>query len=472
MIFNNLFHQFIDQSPICVMVRAVLERVFSNENIDQVFERTAQKQYTRELLFSTLVSLMTQVVFKISPSVRAAYQAAKKGMTVSITSVYNKLNGVETHVAATLVRECALQLEPIIRQMKGMASPLLPGYRIKYLDGNHLSGTQHRIEELRFERAGALPGFALAILDQALMLITNVILCEDGHAQERSLLDRVLDIVKKLDLIIADRNFCTTKFLFGIHLRDAFFVIRQHATNLRWRKIGRRRMVGVIETGRVYEQTVELTDPETGKTMRARRITVELYEPTRDGDKQIHILTNLPETDADGCKVAELYRTRWTIETGFQEITETLNCEIDTLGYPQAALFAFCLALMAYNAVSVIKAAMRVAHGEQTVKDEVSAYYMTLEVTQTYTGMMIALPADQWVVFGEMSNREFAEFLVKIAKGVYLPKYQKHVRGPKKPPPEKRSGAKIKHLSTARILAQRKEKTKQKISEKTPEKAP
>jgi len=356
--------------------------------------------------------------------------------------------------------------------MKGGASPLLPGYRIKYLDGNHLSGTEHRIEELRFEAAGALPGFGLVILEQALMLITHVILCEDGHAQERSLLEQVLETLKKRDLIIADRNFCTSGFLFGIDRRGAFFVIRQHASNLRWRRIGRRRRVGVVETGRVYEQVVELTDPATGKTLRARRITVELNEPTRDGDTELHILTNLPESDADGCTVAELYRTRWTIETGFQEITETLDCEIETLGYPQASLFAFCLALMAYNAVSVIKAAMRVAHGEQTVKDEVSAYYMTLEVAAVYEGMMIAIPDEEWAVFGAMSNREFAQFLVNIAKSVYLPKYQKHVRGPKKPPPERRSGAMIKHLSTARILAQRKGKIRQKVRETTPTTAP
>jgi hypothetical protein len=54
-------------------------------------------------------------------------------------------------------------------------------------------------------------------------------------------------------------------------------------------------------------------------------------------------------------------------KTAFFEITTTLACEINTLAYPKAALFAFCLALLAYNAVSLIKAALRRAHGRQKV---------------------------------------------------------------------------------------------------------
>jgi hypothetical protein len=49
----------------------------------------------------------------------------------------------------------------------------------------------------------------------------------------------------------------------------------------------------------------------------------------------------------------------------FQALTETLTCEVNTLGYPKAALFGFCLALLAYNAVAVLKAAVRAVHGRE-----------------------------------------------------------------------------------------------------------
>ena len=69
----------------------------------------------------------------------------------------------------------------------------------------------------------------------------------------------------------------------------------------------------------------------------------------------------------------------------FQELTETLTCEVNALGYPKAALFGFCLALLAYNAVSVMKAALRAVHGHETVQQDISAYYLALEISQTYT---------------------------------------------------------------------------------------
>ena len=201
---------------------------------------------------------------------------------------------------------------------------------------------------------------------------------------------------------------------------------------------------------------MEITDPTTGNTVTIRRITIKLNQPTRDGDSEIHILTNLPQRAANARKVAELYRKRWTIETMFQELTETLSCEIKTLGYPKAAIFAFCLALVAYNGISVIKAALRSVHGTDSVEESVSGYYLSLEISKTYTGMMIAIPAKHWSVFRDMSVAELARTLKDLARRVDLSKYEKHPRGPKLPQPERIRTGRSHHVSTARILAKRK----------------
>ena len=49
---GKVFEPFIEQRPICVMARGVLENLFNAEKIDALFARTAEVQYTRELLFS------------------------------------------------------------------------------------------------------------------------------------------------------------------------------------------------------------------------------------------------------------------------------------------------------------------------------------------------------------------------------------------------------------------------------------
>ena len=454
MILGDIFERFAQDSPLSVMAQAVMENALSPTVIDQLFEDVAERQYTRKLLFSSIVDLMSVVVCRIRPAIHAASQAHGEIIDASIKAVYDKLDHTEPVLSAALVHSTAERLGPVIDARNGAQSPLLPGDRVRILDGNHLAGTEHRIKELRTIGAGALPGQALVVLDPRLMLATDVVLCEDGHAQERSLLDQVLELVRAGDLWIDDRNFCTTNFLFGIAGREAFFVVRQHASTLHWEFAGKRRACGRIDTGQVFQQTIRATN-DAGEILILRRITVVLDKPTRDGDKEIHLLTNVPAKDARARVIAELYRKRWLIETAFQELEATLNGEINTLGYPKAALLAFCVALVAYNVLSTLKAALRSVHGEEVVAKEVSGYYVADEIKMTHRGMMIAIPEDEWVVFHDLTSPELAGVLVRLAEGVRLPKYKKHPRGPKKPRPKRQSGAKIKHVATAKILANR-----------------
>ena len=280
---GKIFDRFVEKSPISVMARGTVERVLGAEEIDQLFEEAADRQYTRELLFSTTVDLMSQVVCGSQPSIHAAYQASVDDIGVSVTSIYNKLNGVETQTSASLVGYSAEGLAATIEEMSGCLPPLLNGYRVMILDGNCLAATEHRIEELRETAAGALPGKSLVILDPMLRLAVGVIPCEDGHSQERALIDEVLPLVNAGECWIEDRNFCTIKFLHGIADRDAFFIVRQHQ-NLPYEVASPMRRVGRIDTGTVYEQWVRIRDDEGGERQ-LRRIRLLLDEPTRDGER-------------------------------------------------------------------------------------------------------------------------------------------------------------------------------------------
>ena len=72
--------------------------------------------------------------------------------------------------------------------------------------------------------------------------------------------------------------------------------------------------------------------------------------------------------------------------------------------------------------------------------------------------MMIAVPKDEWVVFHGMSPREICPFLKQLASAVRLSEFRKQPRGPKKPRPKRQSGAKIKHVATAKLLRQARSK--------------
>ena len=124
---KEIFQPFLQQSPVSVMARGALERLLSPTWIDEVFERTTDGQYTRKLLFSCVFGLMVRVVFKQAKSVRTAYLAKQADIAVSLTSVYNKLNGVTPATAAGLVRESGAACARAIDEMQGGREPWLCG---------------------------------------------------------------------------------------------------------------------------------------------------------------------------------------------------------------------------------------------------------------------------------------------------------------------------------------------------------
>ena len=453
--FSTILQRFMERSPVPVMVQALLERVLSPEKLDAWFERTAVGQYTRELLFSTVFELMNLVVFKTFPSVHAAYQDSAERIGVSVASVYNKLNGLEASTSAALVRDTAREKARILEALGAVRESWLPGYRIKVLDGNCIEATEHRLEVLRETKAGALPGKSLVVYDPALEMAIDVFPCEDGHAQERSLLGPVLASVKAGDVWLVDRNFCVRDFLCAIETREAYFISRQHQ-GLAWKAVSSQRYVGQTETGKLYEQWVQVVDAE-GRARKVRRIRLSLNKATRDGETEIFILTNLPKTVANAQLIAEIYRKRWSIEieTLFQELEGHLHSEINTLGYPKAALFGFCVALVAYNVLAVVKAALRHVHGDETIDNELSGYYLAGNIARTYDGMMVAIEPEDWTVFHAMPLTQLAQVLAQLAANVKLAKFRKHHRGPKKPRPKRDKHPDQPHVSTAKLLARK-----------------
>lgn len=450
---NPIFEKFVEKSPISVMARGMMERVLNPNQLDEWFNATAEQQYTKELMFSTVFDIMSLVVSGSYRSVHAAYQASKEDICVSITSLYNKLNGIEPNTSAELVRYAANQIAPIINKLGGTMPSPLPGMQIKLLDGNCIEKSQHRLEELRFISAGPLPGKSLVVYDPVSRLPIDVFPCEDGHAQERSLLKTVLLTVESKDVWIADRNFCTLGFTCGIVTLGAFFAIREHK-KYPLQLLGKEKYIGKTETGKVCEQRISVVD-DTGQEHTFRRIRVRLKKETRDGDTDIFIISNLSKAKANAKKIAGLYQGRWTIETAFQHLAQHFNSEIDTLGYPRAALFGFCVALVSYIIVSVVKAALGSIHGIDVIENQVSGYYLADEISGTYRGMMIAVDDAHWVIFQQMTPGKLARVLKELAANVKLSAFRKHPRGPKKPRPKRKSCKNTPHVSTAKILAQR-----------------
>jgi hypothetical protein len=185
-----------------------------------------------------------------------------------------------------------------------------------------------------------------------------------------------------------------------------------------------------------------------------RRIELRLEQPTEEGETCIRLLANLPGEHLDACEAARLYRRRWTIEGMFQRLESVLSSEIRPLGHPRAALPAFAVAIVAYQVLVVLEAAVAANHDLESQGIELSTYYLADEVKRTYEGMMVALPEPEWHRFDHRSPAQLAKTLGRLAAHVKPRKYRTNPRKPKvkrKPGYAPRSAAR-RHVATARML--------------------
>ena len=445
----------IEAIPLGVMVRGTMEWLLDQTVVEQIFQQHAPDQYTRELTVSALVQLFIQISTGARRSVHAAYKAdqGRDEPTIRTTyqALYGKLGRLEPAVSEAVVRHTAEQAQQLLSFHPRAHQEPLVGYRMRVLDGNMLTGTDHRLTPLRRWLNACLPGKSLVVYEPGLGLVTDLVLCEDAYTQERALVGHLLPRVQANDLMVADRNFCTTRFVFGLHAQNARVLVRQHRVNLPCTPVGPLKPCGETDTGRVYERAVRTTDPESGEVLTLRRVEIRLFEKTRDGERTLSLLSNLP-MEVSALQLAEIYRQRWRIETHFQFLTQSLHCEVPGLGKPRAALFAFAMALVAANALAIVRGTLRSVHGVEA-EAEISGYYLADEVGGDYRAVMKYLPTEKWSGWVGLPAQAMAKLLSAIAEYVNVEALTRSKRGPKKTPEEKPVyDPKHKHYSTARLL--------------------
>jgi IS4 transposase len=442
---------FAKGAAATVMTRMATEWLIDEPTLEALFQQVADGQYTRELTLTHLVHILLDVASGIRPSPRAAFWARWEQIRVSEAAFYGKLQRMEPALAAAVVRQTAARARAVIAAADGLQDEPIAGYHARILDGNALAGTEHRIRPLRDLRAAGLPGKSLAVYEPASGLIEDLVLCEDAYTQERALLDQI-----RLDagqVWIADRNVCVRWFLRKVEHRGAFFVIRRHQKDLPFTALGKLIRIGRSDAGVVFEHRIRVEDPEGGTPQVMRRIVVVLDHPTREGETEVELVTNLPAR-VSALVICAAYRGRWRIEGHFQRLTELLHCEVPTLSYPRAALFAFAMAVVAGNALGLLEGNLRAVHGAEEV-EELSHYAMVDEIAHTYRGMMIAVPPEVWSFVRAYDASALAEALKDVARQVRVYWMRKAPGGKKTVKTTRpKSGTDSPHVSTQRLLDQ------------------
>jgi len=106
MVMDAVVQRCVEQSPVTVMARLAMQGALAPDWIDELFEQERGLQYTRQLLFSTTVELMSVVAVGLRPSLHAAAKACKD-LPVSLQALYDKINGTSPGLVRALgARRC------------------------------------------------------------------------------------------------------------------------------------------------------------------------------------------------------------------------------------------------------------------------------------------------------------------------------------------------------------------------------
>jgi hypothetical protein len=443
---SKIIDRFVEKAPFAVMTR-VLTQDFIGNYLNQIFEDNRQLQYDYVIPFEALAATVADVALNHSDNFNQAYKLHKEELQASRQSFYGKTRGVEASVSEAIVAHSADRATQLQESLGFEPWTLLPGYRCLSVDGNVLAKSDKRLKATREAKGAPLPGKVVARFDLQRQLFDRTYVLLDGHSQESTCCDRIVEDLVAKDVIVGDRHYCILAFMYDIADAESFFVIRQHG-RLKGVLQGKRRCIGRTSTGVAYEQKMKLSDADDA--MVVRRITVELDKPTREGDKVIHVLTNLP-SDVSAIDVAELYRHRWEEETAFNVLQMTLTCEQSAIGHPCAASFLFALSVLAFNMRQVLFAALY-ATQEETDVEEASHFHISKNISDFTNGMLVAITPVEWDALIPKTTKGIASLLKKIAARIDLKDYQKSRRGPKKKKPHRSRNVPSSHVSTAKLL--------------------
>ena len=230
MVLPAILDPFATGAAPSVMARVALDWMIEATSIDPILDDVAQGQYSREFLLGHFVEVMADVACGFRPSPRAAFLKRQFDRIASLSAFYRKLGRMELAVSTAIVRETADRAFRLVAAAGGLLPEPVPGYAARILDGNIVTGTDHRLTVTRSTRSAALPGMSLAVYEPISGLVRDIVLEENAHTQEWALLDRVT--IGHDQLWIMDRNFCVRTFLFRIHRAEAFFLVRWHKSTL------------------------------------------------------------------------------------------------------------------------------------------------------------------------------------------------------------------------------------------------
>ncbi|MGT2453932.1 hypothetical protein ACU4GI_11785 [Cupriavidus basilensis] len=188
MVLDAVAERFLKHSQITAMARLALQRVLEPD-LDRRFVRAG----ARNSVHARVIVLDHSGDHVAGRRGAAALGACDPALPVSITALYDRISRTEPGLFRALVQGSAGRLGPVVQPLLRSSPASMRGYRVRIVDDSHSPTSEKRLKPLRGFRGAALPGQSMVVYGPDTAMIVDLVLCEDAHAQERAIMETLLE---------------------------------------------------------------------------------------------------------------------------------------------------------------------------------------------------------------------------------------------------------------------------------------
>jgi hypothetical protein len=346
--------------PLADAAFRLLDYILDHDFLNGVFARHRGRSYEGTISFPLFVHLITDSILGHQGSAHQTFRHAQEdqSLAASIQAVYGKLRRVPIPLSTGLFTEAAARLQEVGSFVAAHPLPAsVASFRALGFDGKKLKYVVKRLKPLRGLQGNIYGGKLLIVQDLATQQAIGAEAWPDGESGDTLLVPAAVDRVRTLPadrprLWVGDRAFCDYKLLGLLSAGRDHFVVRYNTSCGFHPDETMPPRTGQDDVERPYrEEWGWLGQPKNPHRIRVRQIAI-----TSPREDPLVFVTSLEDADRyPAIDLLSLYRSRWEIETMFQQVVQTFDLRHLIGGTPQATVFQSMLCLLLYNITLLIR---------------------------------------------------------------------------------------------------------------------
>lgn len=467
----DFFRETLRRLPLADAVLHLLGYALDDDFLNGCFHEHRGHCYEDTLSFPELVEILTDALLVHHGSARQALMGAQKNgiLPVCKEAFYGKLRRLPLKLSVAFMTDASRRLNDLLPVQNNPLPISLHDFQVRIIDGKKTKRVAKMLKLTRTQAGQLFGAKLLACYDPATRLIATISAHADGETNDAPLVPELLTNLRaqptgRPAINVADSQFCDLVQISQYRKAGEHFVLRHHP-KLHFHADAAMppRTFTDAKGRRLTEEYGWLGSPSDKRRCFVRRITW-----TRSTHKDMCIVTDLtqrmPGQEGDipepipAADLIDLYLTRWTIETVFQDVTTIFGLKKLIGSTPEATAFQAAFCMVVYNAIMVVKSYVAAVQPKPLSVDDVSNKMVFTSIHKQLTAIAELVPALSLatLIMPPKTAEQARAYLHQRLKGLWEPSWKKarnktrRAYGPK----PKGNGA---HTSVYRVMQNHKQ---------------